>query len=247
MEVERILEELQYSKGVFPRKALKEAMNNHESITPELLKIIEHSTQNIDELLEKEKYFAYLFATYLLAQFREKKAYKLLIDFFSIPSNKPLKVTGDLVTEDLGRILASVYDGDISLLKSLIEKENANEYVRSAALETLLVLVVEGIKTREEIINYFKELFESKLVREASMVWNALVARSVVLYSEEVYEDIKKAYDDELVEEFFISFEDVENALKVGKEETTNKLKADARYSLIKDVISELGNWACFR
>ncbi len=247
MELQSVLDELKYNKRIFPRKALVKVIHNRDLFTPSLLEIIENSSQNIDSLLEDKKYFAHIFAMYLLAQFKEKKAYKLLIDFFSIPGDVTLKVTKDVVTEDLGRIFASVYDGDISLLKTLIEQENANEYVRAAAIEALLVLVANEEKTRQEIMDYFKELFNGKLSREFSHVWNALVARSIALQPEEVYEDIKKAYDDELVETFFVSFSEAEDALKTDKEQAIKVLMADIRYSLIDDTISEMGSWASFK
>jgi hypothetical protein len=41
---------------------------------------------------------------------------------------------GDIVTEDLNSILASVCHGDLGLIKQLIEDPEANEYVRSAAI-----------------------------------------------------------------------------------------------------------------
>jgi Protein of unknown function (DUF1186) len=53
-----------------------------------------------------------------------------------------MDVTGDLVTEDLGRILASVCDGNIEPIQQLIENRQANEYVRSSALNSLVILVV---------------------------------------------------------------------------------------------------------
>ncbi|WP_256875324.1 DUF1186 domain-containing protein [Nostoc sp. C052] len=43
-----------------------------------------------------------------------------------------MDVTGDIVTEDLGRIFASVSHGNIEPLKQLISNQQINEYVRSA-------------------------------------------------------------------------------------------------------------------
>ena len=103
---------------------------------------------------------------YLLAQFRERRAYKPIADFFSIPGEATLEVTGDLVKEDLGRILAAVSGGNTGLIRQLIENRDANEYVRDAALVSLLALLVEGETTREEIVAYTKSLYWGGLERE---------------------------------------------------------------------------------
>jgi len=247
VDIPTILTKLKYNDGTFPRKALNEAINNQELIIPELLKIIEFTKDNIKELITEEKYIAPIYAMYLLAQFREKQAYRLIIDFFSMPGDMAIEITGDVVTEALGRILASVYDGNDNLLKSLIENKELNEYVRSAALECLLVLFAVGIKSREEIISYFKQLFNGKLENDFSYVWTALVTRSTRLYPEEVYDEIKLAYEEELVESFFIDISTVEKTIKEGKEKTLSSLQNNSRYNLIEDTISEMQNWVCFR
>src|ERR671919_771088 len=123
MDIQQIIGELEYYDGTFPRRALKEAIASKEQITPILLKILEESTARIQELLEQEDYMAHIYAMFLLAQFREKRAYPLIVNFFSTPGDISLKVTGDVVTEYLCRILASVCDGDDSLIKQLAENE----------------------------------------------------------------------------------------------------------------------------
>ena len=246
MNIQAILAKIKYNDGTFPNEALNKAINNQELIIPELIKVIEFTKNNIEKLISDEKYFTHIYALYLLAQFREKSAYQLIIEFFSIPGDMPKDITGDVVTEDLGRILASVYDGNDSLLKSLIENKGLNDYVRSAALECLLILVAIGAKPREEIICYFKELFNGKLEREFSHIWNALIIRSTLLYPEEVYEEIKLAYEDQLVGPIFVDLQTIEETIRGGKEKTLKTLRNDRRYKLIEDTISELQHWACF-
>ena len=242
------MEDLKYNNGVFPRETLIEAINNRERIIPELLETIRFSTENIESLVEDDKYFAHIYAVYLLAQFREQRAFRPLLDLFSIPGEILLDFFGDFVHEGLARVLASVNDGSIDLLKTkLIEDENVHEYVRAAALKTLTILVLTGESHREETIEYFRELFDGKLKRETSYMWIALVVECLKLYPEELYEEIKKAYDDDLVERFFVNMEDVENAIKKGKEAVIADSKSDRLYSLIDDTIHELETWACFK
>jgi len=246
MTIQEILKELEFNNGTFPRGAVEEAMGQREQITPELLRVLRTAKSDFQRLVEQERYLAHIYALYLLAHFREKRAYPLIVDFFSIPGRTTLDVTGDVVTGDLGRILASVCHGDLNLMKKLVENEDANEYVRDAALRGMLTLVALGEKSRDDIMAYYQSLFRGKLEREPSQVWNGLAVCSSDLYPEEVLEDIKRAFEEDLVETFFINLDWVMECLALGKEKTLSKLRKDSRHSFVGNVVEEMEWWACF-
>ncbi len=58
---------------------------------------------------------------------------RLLVRIFSRPCEFPFELAGDPVTQDLGRILASVSDGEVSRMTALIQHKQANEHDRSVA------------------------------------------------------------------------------------------------------------------
>ena len=190
---------------------------------------------------------AHIYAMFLLAQFREKRAYPLIVNLFSHPGDTSDNIAGDFVCEDLPRVPASVCHGDTTPIKQLIENRDADEYVRDAGLRVLLILVLHGKKTREEILKYHKSLFRGKLEREPSMVWNGLISCCCDLYPKEVYEDIKKAYEEFLVDPIFITLNDVKDILNKGEDKMLNRLKDDIHYKFIDDTLSEMEWWACFQ
>jgi hypothetical protein len=134
---------------------MEHAIAQHEAIIPELLRVLADARSHLDDLPDSDD-MAYIFAMYLLAQFREPRAYSLIVDFFSVPGDVAMDATGDVATEDLGRILASVSCGDISLMTALVENPQVNEYVRTAALRGLVTLVACGERSRDEIMAYFQ-------------------------------------------------------------------------------------------
>lgn len=245
MDIDEILKDLELNTGVFPKEALEAAIVNKDKITQDLLTIIQQATDNAESLLEKPNYWAHIYAMYLLSQFREKRAYPLLVEFFSLPGEISKDLTGDVVTESLHSILASVCCGDTSLITKLVEQQDIDEYTRDAALKALVTLVACGEKPREEVLAYYKSLFGGILTREPSWVWNSLVSCCVDLYPQELYEDIKQVFEEGLIDPFFIGFEDVEDRLKLGKDKTLAKLKSE--YTLIDNTIEELKWWACFK
>jgi hypothetical protein len=246
MKVSNILARLEYLDGTFPRLALEQAVVMKEAITPELLDIREYAIEYIDDVAYDECFMGHVYAMYLLAQFQETRAYPLVVKFFSIPGEITLDVTGDLVTEDLHRILASVSGGDTSLIESLIVDTDANEYVRDAAMRALLVPVARGERAREEVMRTYQGLFRGGMEREPSVVWSGLVSCCCALYPEEVLDDIEQAFAEGLVDEGFIDYEWVIETMARGKEAVLAELRGDARYNIIDDTIREMEWWDCF-
>jgi len=88
----------------------------------------------------------------------------------------------------------------LTVIQSLIENDGTDEWVRGAALSSLVMLVAAGQKSRDEIVSYFARLFRGKLVRQWSHMWDALVSYSSELYPAELLEDIERAYKQGLVD-----------------------------------------------
>ncbi len=248
MEIAEILEELEYIEpGHFPRQALEAAIAQQEAITPHLLEALEDPVRLLERFVVEEDYMLPLYAFYLLAQFRETRAYPLLVAFFSQPGELPLNVTGDFVTEDLGRVLASVSGGDPELMKTLIENPEVNGYTRSTTMGGLITLFVEGAMTREAVLDYFRELYRGGLERDYSYAWDALVSHSTHLYPEELLPEIRQAFADDRVDESFIDLPWIKQILKEGKRAVLARLRAARHYHFINDTIREMEWWACFR
>src|SRR5262249_51407724 len=162
----------------------------------QLLQSVERAANDPAAVLEEEdNSFAY--AIYLLAQFREKRAYPLIIQLASAPPALIDDLFGNIVVEDLHNILASVSSGDTSLIAGLAANAEAEEYVRGAAIRSWLSLLIAGEKSRDETIAYYKSLFEGGLKDKNYVVWSELVDCATDLYPEEVYEQIKKAFEDD--------------------------------------------------
>ncbi len=253
MELSEIIAELENYRGEFPRQALEEAIAQREAITPLLLENLAKWKDNLEELAQLPDYFLHIYALYLLAQFKVPQLYPLLIEFCAAPGDRLLDVAGDVVTEDLGRILATVSEGNIEPLKQLIEDSQVNEYVRSAAISALIVLVAQGVISRELVIEYFESLFKEGLEQESSSeqepnwIWTVLVTNSARLYPLELKPYIDQAFESELVDPFFINEKNIDDYLQLGQEATLNELRSDARHSFIEDTIAEIEWWACFQ
>jgi hypothetical protein len=247
MEIPEILHEFERSTGRFARAAVEAAVARREEITPELLRILAETVDRAAQLDAEGDYMAHLYAMFLLAQFRETRAYPLVVRFASLPGDLLDSLCGDFITEDLGQVLASICGGDLAAIQSLIENEGADEWVRGAALSSLVTLVAAGQKSRDEIVSYLASLFRGKLARRWSHVWDSLVSYASDLYPAELIDDIERAYDEGLVDPGYIGIDDVKRDLALGKDRLLARLADNPHRRLVDDTVAEMGWWACFR
>ena len=240
MTISEILKELELYTGQFPKKAMQAAIQQRQAIIPELLRVLERAAENPAKFAEQKDYMLHLFAMYLLAQFREKRAYRPIVRIFSAPGETPFDLAGDTVTERLKCIFGSVYDGDPAPLQALVEDENANEYVRNAAMDAFVGLKESGQISREEVVAYYRSLFGGKFKRTFSEAWNGLVTAVADLPAPELLEEVRQAYRDDLVESGVADLKGFERELLNPEPWGRN------RFALITDAIATMEWWACF-
>jgi hypothetical protein len=183
-----------------------------DEIVPDLLRILEEDTERIGYINEHEDYIGHLFAMFLLAHFREPRAHQPLIRFFSVPGEDYDSAAGDVVTEDLGAMLAWTFNGDTKPIEELIENPALNEYIREEGIDALKQLVLMGALPREQVIRYYGELLSNRLEREPSVVWSELAVCAMYLHPGENIELIRKAYEEGLCDAFYLRLEKVEKA-----------------------------------
>ncbi len=249
MEVETILEHLsRYDGGRFPREALEQAIAHRETITPRLLEILAAGKEDFEALMDSDS-LALVYALFLLAQFREPRAYPLIVDLLSLAEDGADHLLGDVVTEDLGRILGSVCDSDVTLICRMIENDDIGEYVRAAGITALLSLVANNCIDRDQVRAYFSDLFHGKLTRSGTgaHVWEVLVSACADLSLVELRDEIDQAYEEGLVWPGYISPADVAESFSLGQDAMLARLARNPHLAFIEDTIRETGWWSCFK
>src|SRR6202035_1947935 len=103
MEITEILRQFERATGRFARTAVEAAVARREEITPELLCILEDAVDRAVELDAEGDYMAHLYAMFLLAQFRETRAYPLVVRLALLPGDLQYSFCGDFITSDLGQ------------------------------------------------------------------------------------------------------------------------------------------------
>ena len=249
MTIDQIINRLSnHVAGELPVHALIAASEQREALTPQLLEYLETIASQGDDIPDDQRVDLVFFAFYLLAQFREAQALPVMLRIISASPGTVNRLLGYVVSESLPRILASVMVGhedcDIEPLQRLIENCDLHPSVRSSAITCLSILAAHGRLSREQLRDYFRELFAGKLAREQSRVWDGLVSNCLIAGFNELEESIVQALDETLLIDSFVGQERLSALLQEHPGEIC--FPPYEHSSLIDDCVSELKGWASF-
>jgi hypothetical protein len=239
-----ILADLSSDKPEPLREALESADGHRAMLVEPLLRAIDCGLANPSGASQEEAAL-FCYALYLLAKWREPRAYPYVLRWLSLPGEAPFEIAGDVVTQDGGRILAAVCDGDLEPIKALVVDRSANEYGRGAGVTALTLLAAWAEVSRESVIASLLWLAREGLEREPSHVWNSLAADSADIEALVLFPELRRAYADGLIERQFLhpsELDDVEAAPRGrGLEDTRD------RHPPIDDVFGATTWWGHFK
>lgn len=239
---------IKYNKlGVFPRGYLQQIIERKDEAIPHLLQIVEEARNNPKIGIDEPDRIDFIFAGFLLSQFRETAFLPILIDILTLPDGRCYQIFGDdTITESVGRWLASVYGQDMDPIKQLIETPEVDEFVREQGMIALVILALHERVERLEILHYFRHLLMDRDDIFDMSAAAMIVSSCNVLYPIEIAEDIRQAFHADLIDEGYIRPESIERTFMKPREEVLKSNKSRHHYQLIDNTIDEMQNWACF-
>jgi len=156
--LDEILSALTRVQDAPPVEALAAAGENRAELTPRLLACLADVVAQ-PALLEGDRDIELPFyAMYLLAAWREAAAHPLLLGFLRLPGEQCLELSGDIVTQDMDRMLAQTAGGELRGLLALARGPAVNVYARMAAIKALSHLTAWGELPRESLVAHYREL-----------------------------------------------------------------------------------------
>jgi hypothetical protein len=208
-----------------------------------LLEVLDRCVTDPDTVSEEEAQL-FCYALYLLAKWRETRAYPLVIRWLSLSDADSTHLSGDVLTQDGARILAAVCDGDVEPIKRLVLNRDADEFSRGVAVGALALLAVWAEVPRDVIVDYFGWLAREGLEREPSYVWSALTTESADIEALEVFPELRRAFDDQLVDPRTVGRSELDEVESSPRGDLLEKMKD--RSPPIDDVVAATSWWARF-
>ena len=223
------------------RDAIREAQQSRELVSSLLLDVVKNLAHS-----DWEGSLNTL-AAYLLASFRDRRALEPLVSYFEASDEEAVDAWGDVVTEDLGAILASLSGGDLTPVKRLIACEAASEWARGAAVRAYVVAVVAGIVTHEAADQDLEELMNSRLRWTPGDAWDELACATADLGSRRLLPYIERAMERGVVNPRMITIEEVRADVSRGPEAMIETSRSYGKGHLIDDVVDATRWWSFFR
>jgi hypothetical protein len=199
MSPDEVIVELSVARPVQPLAALASADAHREALVETFLRTIDLTLADW-RVASPEQSLLFSYALYLLAKWREPRAYPLIVRWLSLPDEGPFVLAGDVVTQDGARMLAAVCDANLEPIETLILNRDANEYCRAAGVAALALLAAWAEVPRDTIVDRFVWLAREGLDREPSYVWGALAAESADIEALRVFPELRRAYDEGLID-----------------------------------------------
>jgi len=251
MTIEQFIESI----STIPYRSLETefsfAKQNRELVVPYLLNILEKTLKDLGkDIIETRS--AHVIAVYLLALFREKKAYPLIIELLNkMPNSFERSLFNDEI-EDMPNILASTFNGDIEPIYKLIENTKAFDFARVAAIDSLIALWHTGQISRESVITYLDNLLTDNFHENKNAGLQPWIIYSVLrIYPEEIINSIRLAFYF-LGEDLYWSNDplilpnEFEKAMSKGKEYVFNNYLDKDNFHIITCLAEEFKEWCWF-
>jgi hypothetical protein len=243
MSPDQVLIELGRDRTTHPLEALESADAQRGALVQPFLQVLERGVTDPDTVSEEESQL-FCYAAYLLAKWRETRAYPLVIRWLSLPDAASTGLSGDVPTQDGARILAAVCDGDLEPIKRLVLNRDADEFSRGVAVAALALLAVWAEVPRAGIVDYFTWLAREGLEREPSYVWSALATESADIEALAVFPELRRAYDEELIDPRTVGRSELDDVESLPRGNHLERMKD--RHPPIDDVAIATSWWARF-
>lgn len=240
-----LTEQLSHLTDEFPFEVVSKIIEQSEFATLNLFDLLNYALDNHSNDLA-EDYIGHIYAIYLLSQFREQSALPLLLEIACLPEQTLEHLFGECIDEDLHRFIASTFNGDLALIKNIIESETTHKTARNAALKSLAVLAINKQINNKEFIEYLETLFSHNIFISDREAFAELVHVCYDIEPIHFYQQIKGAIVANKIDSALITLEFFEKQIASVKTGDV-VINPYGEYDLINDTIKEMSNWHCFK
>ena len=224
-------------------KAIRAAVEQQEQITPELIALIDRAVADPAQF-EGPDDGRLSVAICLLAQFREQRACDSILRFFSLPGEKTFELTGDLFECRGAAVLAAVCGGRHKPLLRLVLNEDLSQYVRVEALDGLLVQEIWSERSRADVVDDLRKLFQTLDRPGNDYVWAHLIGAVCDCPAPELTPEVREAFAEKLPDATAVG--DLKSTLHKLASTDLSRLDDFRMSHRPIDAVEECSVWGCF-
>ncbi len=199
LQFKEAMEHITYHTPAFPQEEFDLIRQNFDEAKPFFYEALDYTHADPESV--PDEYELHFYALLFLGEFKDRDSFEKIVEYVSVTADQLELLLGDFVTDGLKDVIYNTYNGNLELLKNTIRNKDVCIYVRSAMLEVMGQLYLDGTLTKESFQNIFKELFAAREDGQAEMNSFA-VEVSCRCHLVELLPDIRKLYDEDKIDLF---------------------------------------------
>ena len=124
-------------------------------------------------------------------------------------------VLGDGITETLGRVLVSTYDGNLAAVAEVVGHEGDEDYIRHAALLAMAYLTRTGSIAHADMRAYLLRWLDELKPRYENIIWEAWALTVAHLGYADLAGHVEELYRKEFIDPFLMRLPDFHKELRL--------------------------------
>jgi hypothetical protein len=237
--IEELRNHFDQSPSVYPREIVERIVQQKDYVTPKLLELLEKFATHTSRHLSKTEEQCGIIALFVLAEFRESKAFPLVLHLCKLPSDTIEFYLGDMISESIPEHLATTYNGDLKSICDIVTNLYYSRLARASVLRTIVMLYKHNIISRKEIVTVFASFFDA-LYDDFTYVPSALVSCCCDIHATELLGQINEYVTNNIVEFDYIDPEFIAERLSLSRKEALEKMQTDSEYKIFTNIHDEM-------
>jgi hypothetical protein len=175
---------------------------------------------------------------------RDPMGFEPLLRFLQRPQDEVEHLLGDVITEDLARITAGVYDGNADALFEAIIDLRLGEFVRVALFGAATFLTWDGRIERDRTASFLRRFDSERLAPDGDAAWYAWLQAIALLGLREMEPTVMAAWDRGSIPEYMLERKHFADDLARTERapDDIGRFK-DAYLGYIDDALESLERW----
>jgi hypothetical protein len=231
--------------GPLPREALNAAGQSRDAMVPVFLDYIDRLQSA--KIADLENLNAFIFIFFLLAEWRETRAYRPLAKLLRRDPEFLDALMGDSITESSARAMAGVFDGDPQPLFNILLDDAADSFLRGEMFDTLAIVALENPDLRPRTTQFLIDFFDLTGTMTGEEVWWSWAECIAALGLANMDTAVRAVFASGLITPDHSRIEDFTERLQAtvnaGRPDWFTEISSN---TLITNTIAELEPWYCF-
>jgi hypothetical protein len=232
MTPEALIAALSAPQTGVPHALLQQALEQRAAVTEPLLQALTAWTDKTEQAGSQWDDGDWLsdFALYLLAQFREPRAFPLYLRLCRLPEDQNDLWLGDVLTHDMPAFLASTCAGNVVALQDLMLDPGVYEWSRWAATSALVTLAVQGEMPVERLVDWLLQVADTQQRGIGNIFWSMAASAQYDLAEPALMPMLERAYAEDLVDVSMVGLPDLRRRLQLDPARRSDQARQQNDY-----------------